>query len=288
MRAVGAIGVIASRALPPALRAPQAVAAYRRPRLEARPAFRFGAALRAAASGSSLVGEMAPTGKLRVAINMRNPLLVTGRTADGDPEGLAPSMAAAFAEKLGVPVEYVHYPDAGAISADAAEDNWDVAMIGADPARADHVKFTNPYCQIEATYAVPNDSAAQKCADIDKVGTSVASVAGGAYTLWLERNLKKATLVAVDGHDPTYEEFNNSKLEALAGLRPKLTKDVMKRPGTRLLGDKFMAVEQAACTKKGRDAGFQALADFIEEAKASGLVKDLMAKFKVDQDLVVP
>jgi polar amino acid transport system substrate-binding protein len=234
------------------------------------------------------VKEMAPTGKLRVAINMRNQLLVTGKTAAGDPEGLAPSMATAFAERLGVPVEYVPYDNAGKLADDAALDKWDVGLIGADPARAAHVTFTAPYCQIEASYAVPATSGATKCTELDKSGVRVAACSGAAYTLWLERNLKHAKLTTIDGHDETYAYFKEHNFEALAGLRSKLVKDEAKRPATRLLEDRFMAVEQAACTKKGRDKGFQFLSDFIEEAKKSGLVMDLMKKFGVNNDLTIP
>mmetsp|Transcript_2644 Transcript_2644/g.4865 ORF Transcript_2644/g.4865 Transcript_2644/m.4865 type:complete len:261 (-) Transcript_2644:90-872(-) len=239
-------------------------------------------------AGGDVAKEMAPTGKLRVAINMRNQLLVTGKTSSGDPEGLAPSMAAAFAEKLGVPVEYVPYADAAKLAEDAAEDKWDVAMIGADPARANYVEFTKPYCQIEATYAVPTTSGARTCADVDKENVRIAACGGAAYTLWLERNLKHAKLEKIEGHDETYAVFKETGLEAVAGLRSKLKKDGDKRPGTRLLPGKFMAVEQAACTKKGRDAGFKMLSEFIEEAKTSGLVKQLMEKFKVNKDLTIP
>lgn len=239
-------------------------------------------------AAADVAKEMAPTGKLRVAINMRNQLLVTGKSASGEPEGLAPSMAAAFAEKIGVPVEYVQYGDAAKLADDAKEDKWDVAMIGADPARAQYVEFTAPYCQIEATYAVPTTSGAQKCEQIDKSGVTIATCKGAAYTLWLERNIKGATVQQIEGHDETYAYFQENGCQAVAGLRSKLKKDVSKRPGTRILKDKFMAVEQAACTKKGRDAGFKALSEFIEEAKKSGLVKKLMEQFKVDKDLAIP
>ena len=77
--------------------------------------------------------------------------LVSGKSSAGEPEGLAPSMGRAFAEKLGVPVEYVQYESADKLADDAKEDKWDVAMIGADPARAEFIDFTPPYCQIEAT-----------------------------------------------------------------------------------------------------------------------------------------
>merc|ERR1719203_1115340 len=231
---------------------------------------------------------MAPTGSLRVALNMRNKLLVTGKTAAGEPEGLAPSMGAAFAEKLGVPVQYVPYETPAAIFEDAADDKWDVAMVGSDPARATHVNFTAPYCQIEATYAVPIASPAQSCADIDNDNVTIAGAKGAAYVLWLEHNIKHAKLDLIEGHDPTYKHFNEKGLQALAGLRSNLTKDAAKIPGTRLLQDKFMAVEQAAGTKKGRDEGFKVLSAFIQEAKTSGMVLDLMKKFKVDKELVVP
>eukprot|EP00418_Pyrodinium_bahamense_P065477 CAMPEP_0179076314 /NCGR_PEP_ID=MMETSP0796-20121207/34039_1 /TAXON_ID=73915 /ORGANISM="Pyrodinium bahamense, Strain pbaha01" /LENGTH=270 /DNA_ID=CAMNT_0020773567 /DNA_START=58 /DNA_END=870 /DNA_ORIENTATION=+ len=240
------------------------------------------------AAAEAVAKEMAPTGKLRVAINMRNALLVTGETPSGEPEGLAPSMAAAFAEKIGVPVEFVPYSSPADLAKDAEHDKWDVAMIGADPDRAAFVDFTAPYCQIEATFAVPTTSGAQKCADVDKANVRIAACAGAAYTLWLERNIKNAKLEKIEGHDETYEFFKDEGCEAVAGLRSKLKKDGAKRPGTRILRDKFMAVEQAACTKKGRTEGFKALSEFIEEAKKSGLVKELMTKFKVAGDLTIP
>mmetsp|Transcript_640 Transcript_640/g.2008 ORF Transcript_640/g.2008 Transcript_640/m.2008 type:complete len:263 (+) Transcript_640:71-859(+) len=246
------------------------------------------AGLSAVPCSADVAKEMAPTGKLRVALNMRNELLVSGKSSSGEPEGLAPAMGAAFAAKLGVPVEFVPYENAAKIAEDGAADKWDVAMIGADPARAEHIQFTAPYCQIEATFAVPTVSGAQKCADIDKDGARLCGCKGAAYVAWLERNLKSAKLEVIDGHDETYAHFTENGLQAVAGLRPKLKKDAAKRPGTRILKDKFMAVEQAASTKKGRDAGFKALSDFIEEAKKSGMVKDLMKKFKVDKDLAIP
>merc|ERR1712107_663073 len=168
-----------------------------------------------------------------------------------------------FAEKLGVPVEFVPYDNAAKLADDAAQDKWDLAMIGADPDRATHIDFTAPYCQIEATYAVPTTSGAQKCADVDKSTVTIATCSGAAYTLWLERNIKNATVEKIDGHDETYETFREQVLQAVAGLRSKLKKDAPKRPGTRLL----------RATKKGRTAGFKALSEFIEEAKKSGMVK---------------
>merc|ERR1712216_604938 len=164
----------------------------------------------------------------------------------------------------------------------------DVAMLGADPARAKYVDFTAPYCEIEATYCVPSDSRLQAVADVDRADTRIAVCAKAAYDLWLERNIKSAKVERIEGHNETYEHFQSQKLEVLAGLRWKLQKDQAKHfPNTRILPGKFMSVEQAACTKKGREEGFQALSAFIEEVKASGQVLRWMQEFKVDDRLVV-
>ena len=69
-----------------------------------------------------ILAQLAPTGVLRAGINLSNFLLVTGRSAQGDPQGVSPSMAAAIAARLGVPVQYVPYPKPGEL-ADAVDSN---------------------------------------------------------------------------------------------------------------------------------------------------------------------
>lgn len=234
-----------------------------------------------------LAAELAPTGTLRAAINMSNFLLVTGKTASGDPEGVAPSMAALFAERLGVPVEYHPYPNPGALADSSADDLWDVGFVGAEPQRATYVNFTAAYVEIEATYLVPEGSKFQTPEEVDSEGTTIAVSARAAYDLWLERNIKHATVHRVSGLDASLDLFMNEKMDALAGLRPKLIDDVKKVPGGRILDGRFTAVQQASCTKKGRDAGFKLLSDFIEEKKADGTVQALIDKFGVTGRLTV-
>ena len=103
---------------------------------------------------NQIVAELAATGVLRAGINLSNPLLVTGVSQSGDPQGVAPDMAAEIARRLGVPVAYVKF-DRPSKLADAAEANaWDIGLIGAEPARAEKIAFTPAYCEIEATYLV--------------------------------------------------------------------------------------------------------------------------------------
>ncbi|HUS98455.1 MAG TPA: transporter substrate-binding domain-containing protein, partial [Hyphomicrobiaceae bacterium] len=186
-----------------------------------------------------IIAELAPTGVLRAGINMSNFLLVTGKADNGDPAGVSPDMAREVADRLGVPVTYVCYKSPGLL-ADAAETNeWDIGNIGAEPQRAEKISFTAAYCEIEATYLVPAGSPIKTLADVDQPGVRLAVTGRAAYGLWLERNIKNAELIRTDSLDSAFDVFVSDKLEALAGLRPRLNSDVLKLPGARILDGQF-------------------------------------------------
>jgi polar amino acid transport system substrate-binding protein len=232
--------------------------------------------------------ELAPTGVLRAGINMSNFLLVTGKSASGDPEGVSPSMARAIAERLGVPVKYVPYPKPGELADDVGKDKWDIGLIGAEPQRAEQIAFTAAYCEIEATYLVPAGSPIKTIAEVDRAGVRIAVTARSAYELWLARNIKHAKLVLSDSLDAALKQFADEKLEALAGLRPRLLTDVANLPGARILDGQFTAVQQAVGTPRKNTAGAKFLAAFVEEAKKSGLVGGFIERHKVKGLSVAP
>ena len=235
-----------------------------------------------------LRSELAPTGVLRAGINMANFLLVTGRREDGGPQGVAPDMAGAAAQRLGVEVAYVPYETPGQLADDATHGVWDIGLIGAEPARAEHIAFTAAYVEIEATYMVAGDSPIQAVEDVDRPGVRIAVAARSAYDLYLTRAIQHAELVRVTGLNASYDLFVSDKLDALAGLRPRLMSDVEKLPGARLLDGKFTAVQQAIGTPKVREAGAAFLRSFVEEAKASGLVAELIERHSVRGLSVAP
>ncbi len=126
-------------------------------------------------------------------------------------------MASAIAERLGVPVKYVPFAKPGELADAAGTDAWDIGLIGAEPARAEKIAFTAAYVEIEATYLVPAGSPLQTIAEVDRPGIRIAVSARSAYDLWLERNIKHATLVRSDGLNSAVEMFVRDKLDALAG-----------------------------------------------------------------------
>lgn len=232
--------------------------------------------------------ELAPTGVLRAGINLSNFLLVTGRSANADPTGVAPDMAREIAAALGVPVTYVPFKTPGELGDQAGKNIWDIGLIGAEPQRAEKIAFSAAYVEIEATYMVPAGSPITSIADVDKKGVRIAVSARSAYDLWLVNNIKNATLVQVSGLDAAFQKFMSDKLEVLAGLRPGLLKDVEKAPGLKILDGQFTAVQQAVGTAKANLEGAKFLADFVEKAKKSGLVAELIKRHNVKGLSVAP
>jgi len=230
---------------------------------------------------------LAPSGVLRVGVNLSNFLLVTGRTADGDPVGVSPDMAAAFAAHLGVGLKLLSYASPGLVADAAPADEWDIALIGAEPQRAEVIAFTPAYCEIEATYLVPAGTSLKTIADVDAPGVRIAVPPRTAYGLWLERNIKNATLVRSDTPEQAFADFVENKRDALAGLRPGLIGEVGKVPGSSLLPGNYTTVQQAIGTPKAKAAALAEMVRFVEAAKASGFVAELIAKHGVEGRLSV-
>jgi polar amino acid transport system substrate-binding protein len=235
-----------------------------------------------------IIADLAPTGMLRAGINLSNFLLVTGKSAAGDPEGVAPDMAREIATRLNVPVTYVTFKSPGDLADQAGKGVWDIGLIGAEPQRAEAIAFTAAYVEIEATYLVPAGSPLKTIADVDAAGVRIAVTGRSAYGLWLDRNIKHAELVRTETIAAAYERFAADKLDALAGLRPGLLADLEKLPGARIIEGRFSSVQQAIGTAKKNTAGAAFLHDFVEEAKSSGLVARLMERHKVRGLSVAP
>ena len=230
---------------------------------------------------AEIVAELAPGGTLRAAINTANFLLVTPESDSGDPQGVAPDLAGKIAERLGVPLALVPFATPGELADAAGSDVWDIGLIGAEPARAETIAFTAAYVEIEATYMVPAGSPLDSIAAVDAPGVRIAVTDRSAYGLWLDRNIRHAELVRTKGLDAAYERFVAEGLDALAGLRPRLLGDIQKLPGARILDGQFAAVQQAVGTPKANRASAAFLAQFVEEAKASGLIASLIERHSV-------
>jgi polar amino acid transport system substrate-binding protein len=216
--------------------------------------------------------DLAPTGKLRAAINYGNFILATKDRATGESRGVAIDLVQEVARRLGVPFEIVAY-DSVAVMGDAAPTGvWDLAFLGSDPKREALMSFTAAYLEIEATYLVRGDSPLRTAAEVDRAGLKVAAPARANYELFLSRNLHQAQLVSTAGADAAFDMLVKEGVDALAGLTQALHDRLRQLPGSRILEGRFMGVQQSIAVPKGRDAGLAFLRRVVEDAKASGLV----------------
>ena len=241
-------------------------------------------------ASAAIVKELAPTGKLRAAINFGNPVLAQKDPATGDARGVTGDLARELAKRLGVQVEFVGFDTAGKVSGSAKDGIWDICFLAIDPVRAADIAFTGPYVVIEGVYIVPKDSGLQAVADVDRAGVRIAVGKGSAYDLFLTREIKHATLVRDASSGKSLDMFLRDKLEAGAGVKQPVVAFAKEHPDTRLIPGRFMAIEQAMGTIKGRDgAAVRYLHEFVEEMKASGFVaKALQASGQGDAEVAPP
>jgi len=229
--------------------------------------------------------QLVPAGVLRVGVNMANVLLVDA--ASDEIDGVSPAVARALAETLGVDVSLVPFTGPGEVADAAADDVWDIANIAAEPERAKTITFSSPYCEIQATYLLPENSKIQSVAEVDKAGCQIAVKDRAAYELWLTDNLQHATLLKEASHDAAYDAFVRDSLDALAGLRSMLVEQQQLLPGSKVMSESFTAVRQSIGCKPGKPEAAAFVDAFVRESVSNGLVQSLIDKYQVTGKLSV-
>ncbi|WP_414540252.1 ABC transporter substrate-binding protein [Stenotrophomonas forensis] len=220
---------------------------------------------------------LAPQGFLRVAINLGNPVLAQGDARS--PRGPTLELATALAQRMGVQARFTCHDAAASVVAAANQDEWDLAFLAIDPARAGRIAFSAPYVEIEGTYLVRADSPAQRVADLDRDGVRIAVGRGAAYDLFLSRELRYARIERADTSAAAIDLFDQQHLDAAAGVRQPLETWARSHPGHRVLADRFTAIQQAVAAPASRPAdALQALFEEVQAIKAGPLLGQAFAR----------
>ena len=248
------------------------------------------AALLAACSGvpQAAVTELAPSGTLRAAINFGNPILATRDATTGQARGVSVDLAQELAKRLGVPLELVTVPSAGQAVEAIKSGKVDIAFVAIDPVRGTDMLYSAPYVVIEGAYLVRNDSPIRSNDEVDRPGIRIAVGKGSAYDLYLTREIKTATLVRAPTSPAVVDLFIAQSLEVAAGVKQQLEMDAKRVSGVRLLPGRFMVINQAIGTPRGREAGANYLRVLVEEMKASGFVAQALARHGIEGAAVAP
>jgi polar amino acid transport system substrate-binding protein len=235
-----------------------------------------------------VVAALAPSGKLRVAINFGNTVLAQKDPATGEPRGISVDLARELANRLGVPIEVTTFDAAGKMTDAFKSGELDIVFLAIDPVRGADIDFTGPYVLIESVYIVPADSPLKINEDVDRTGVRIAVARGSAYDLYLTRAIKNATLVREGSGPQALDMFVRDKLEAAAGVKQPIIAFANSRSDMRVIPGRFMAVEQAIGAPKGRDIGVRYLRAFVEDVKASGFVADGLKRSGQTDAVVAP
>ena len=232
---------------------------------------------RAETVSPEIVRNVAPTGRLRAAINVGNAVLAQRGDA-GELRGISVDLARALASRLGLSVDLVAFESAGQVSDTAGQNVWDVAFLAIDPLRAEAIAFTPAYVLIEGTYAVSQDSPLKTIDEVDRPGVQIAVGRGSAYDLFLTRKIKNASLVRTTTSADAIRLFVENRLDAVAGVKQPLVQFARETPGYRVMDGRFMAIEQAMGIPKGRDLAAQYLKAFVEDVKTSGFLAEALER----------
>lgn len=231
--------------------------------------------------------ELAPSGTLRVAMNYGNSVLAR-REPDGAAGGITADIGRELGRRLGVPVTFVHYEQAGDVFAGLGANAWDVCFLANEPVRAAKIAFSEPYILIEGAYLVPPSSHLRSAAEVDRAGTRIGVIVGSAYDLFLTRELKEATLVREPSAAAVIGLLASGAVDLIGGVKPQVQADSAKVPGSRLLPEAFMSIRQSMGTSRERAAAAAYLADYIRDLKKSGFMAEAFARNRIEGASLAP
>jgi len=253
-------------------------------------------ALAAVAAGGAFAAddaarkELAPTGKLRVGIAV-GPTPGAGNVAmdaSGQPRGIGADLGRELAKKLGLPLEWVTYPNSDALTDGVATGAWDVAFIPVDEQRKQKVDFGSPHIVLQSTFLVAPGSTIKSLEEADKPGVRIVGVENTATLRAAQRFLRNVTMTNVQSAEELFELLRTGRADAIAQSRESLAQMAAKLPGSRVLPGAYLNSFVAVAVPKNKPAALAYASAFIEGAKASGMVRRSLDSVGMQSSVVAP
>lgn len=233
--------------------------------------------------------ELVATGKLRVGLILSNQVLVSKDSQTGELRGVTIDLGKKLAERMGVPFEAVGYLNPAALVKSFGGNEWDIAFLAFDPARAQEVNFSPPYMVVDNTYLVPSGSKLLSVAAADRHDIKIAVPERSAPDLFLSRNLKAAQIVRVPGGvDTALEVLRTGRADAYAENAHMLSLYSERLVGSRVLEGRYTVIQHAIAIQKDRSAAAQYIREFIEQSKTDGTIQDAIARANLRRASVAP
>jgi ABC-type amino acid transport substrate-binding protein len=237
----------------------------------------------------NIATQMAPTGVLRVVINLGNPILARQDSAESQPVGVSVDLAHALAKRLSLPVKLIPVTSAAKSVETVTKGDADIGFFAIDPIRGQDIAFTPAYLVIEGSYLVKTNSPLLRNEEVDQPKHNIVVGKGSAYDLFLTRELKNAKLTRVPTSPEVVPFFFHGEYDVAAGVKQQLEADAKRLGGLRLLPGRFMLIEQAMGQPKTTTPSARTeLKNFVSEMKSNGFIQDSLQRHQIDGAVVAP
>ncbi len=227
------------------------------------------------ASAASLKDEIAPTGKLRVAIAISpaGGAFWSTKNESGGYAGVPVDLGKEMAAQLGVPVDYVVFQNSGQITDSASKGSWDITFLPKDPERETKMSFGPIYEVADATYIVKANSPLANFATLDQPGTKVAAVNNTTTMRGAVAHLKHAKVTGYQTYDEIFNLLKGGEIDAFALSRDQLNAMAKKIPGTHVLDETFKQTVTAVAVPLDHPQSLAFAAKFMTDAQSNGTLR---------------
>jgi len=239
-------------------------------------------------SQDARVADIVQAGALRFGLGLGVPMTVIKDPQTGELKGAGLEVGRALATRIGVKFTAVEYPRPGAVLDDLSANPWDLSFLVFDPERAGQVNFSNPCMQTDFTYLLRPGSQIRSVTEVDQPGIRIAVPRGDGSDLYLTRTLKRAELIRTESHAAAVQLLRTGGADAKASPRPVLAGEAVTLPGATLLSDGFADIFFTVVVPKRQTTHLAYVNEFIENAKPSGLVQQIIEKVGLKGVRVAP
>ncbi|MGC1958907.1 MAG: transporter substrate-binding domain-containing protein, partial [Pseudolabrys sp.] len=235
---------------------------------------------------ADVMEELAPTGKLRVAIAVApapSALYAIKDEATGKYRGVTVELGSTIAKKLGVPVEFVPHLASGEIQNSADANRWDVTFMPVDANEKNSSTSAMPItcCKAPTLWRPARSPRKSRIQRIRRACRPCREYRDFATA-------PKATFVTVPGVDAAVAAIKAGEIDCIALSRESLSGLTAKITGSRVLDGGLLNSSTAVAVPKGKMEALAYVSQFIEDAKASGLVRKAFDDMDLKNSQVAP
>jgi polar amino acid transport system substrate-binding protein len=222
---------------------------------------------------SAINSEIAPGGRLRVAMNAATAVLLK-RTPDGQiTGGVGLELGRFMAGKLGAVFELVAYPDSNSYTQSFGKGEWDIGLGVRSPLVAEKADFLLDVLLNDYLFVAAPGRQFANAAQVDRSGVKIGVGLNSSSDQFLSKTLKSAELVRLTG-GRSIEALKSGQVDVWAASASNIEQVADRLPGANIVPGTFTSERTMVILPKGRSAAAQAkVVQIVNEAKKTGVIR---------------